>query len=86
MIKKISFIATLVLVQTCTLLAQQVFDSKRMVLTPFEYNEVKLQNSPLSRQFKEVENYYLAISNDDLLKGFRERAGLLFKSKSVKRL
>ncbi|HXH98852.1 MAG TPA: beta-L-arabinofuranosidase domain-containing protein [Sphingobacteriaceae bacterium] len=77
MIKKISFIATLILVQTCTLFAQQqVFDTKRMVLTPFEYNEVKLQNSPLSRQFKEVENYYLAISNDDLLKGFRERAGL----------
>ncbi|MGV3540175.1 MAG: beta-L-arabinofuranosidase domain-containing protein [Rufibacter sp.] len=61
----------------CTAKAQhQVFDQSKLVLEPFEYHEVKLQDSPLQRQFKEVEAYYLAISNDDLLKGFRERAGL----------
>lgn len=37
---------------------------------------MKLQDSPLKRQFEEVEADYLAIPNDDILKGFRERAGL----------
>lgn len=55
---------------------QQPFDSKRIVLAPFKQSEVKLQNGPLKSQFDEVEKYYLAISNDDLLKGFRERVGL----------
>jgi DUF1680 family protein len=55
---------------------QQVFDKNKLLLEPFEYNEVKLLESPLKKQFNEVESYYLAIPNDDLLKGFRERAGL----------
>lgn len=55
---------------------QQPFPTDKIVLSPFAYNEVKLQGGPLKSQFDEVEKYYLAISNDDLLKGFRERAGL----------
>lgn len=75
--KKISILLFLALANTSLVFAQQqVFDTSKLILTPFDYNEVKLQNSPLKRQFDEVEDYYLAISNDDLLKGFRERAGL----------
>ncbi len=55
---------------------QQVFDRDKLLLEPFEYNEVKLQAGPLKKQFDEVESYYLAIPNDDILKGFRVRAGL----------
>jgi hypothetical protein len=55
---------------------QQVFDRDNLFLEPFEYNEVKLQQSPLKKQFDEVEADYLAIPNDDILKGFRERANL----------
>ncbi|MGI8581752.1 MAG: beta-L-arabinofuranosidase domain-containing protein, partial [Chitinophagaceae bacterium] len=54
----------------------QVFDKTRLLLEPFEYNEVKLQQSPLKKQFEEVIADYLAIPNDDILKGFRQRAGL----------
>lgn len=56
--------------------AQQPFDKDRLIIQPFNYNEVKLNDGPLKIQLKEVENDYLSISNDDLLKGFRARAGL----------
>ncbi|WP_187774970.1 beta-L-arabinofuranosidase domain-containing protein [Pedobacter sp. BS3] len=55
---------------------QQVFDKNKLLLAPFEYNEVKLLDSPLKHQFDEVVAYYLAIPDNDLLKGFRQRAGL----------
>lgn len=54
----------------------QVFDKNKLLLQPFEYNEVKLQQSPLKKQFDEVIADYLALPNDDILKGFRLRAGL----------
>lgn len=50
--------------------------SERMVLHPLSYDEVKLQNSSLSRQIAEMKDYYLHIPNDDLLKGFRQRMHL----------
>lgn len=53
-----------------------IFSSERLVLKPFGYDEVKLQNSSLSRQIADAKNYYLHIPNDDLLKGFRERINL----------
>lgn len=75
--KSINLIAALLITGLSSAFAQQqVFDEHKIVLKPFNYNEVKLQDSPLKHQFDEVENYYLAIPNDDLLKGFRERAGL----------
>ncbi len=59
--KKFLVIAPIALIQISSLFAQQqVFDAKRMVLEAFEYSEVKLHDSPLLRQFNEVENYYLA--------------------------
>lgn len=54
----------------------QVFERDNLILSPFNYNEVKLQDGPLKRQFKEVEAFYLDIPNDELLKGFRLRSGL----------
>lgn len=74
---RVAVLLLLALANTYSLFAQhQVFDPNKLILSPFDYNEVKLQASPLKSQFGEVESYYLAISNDDLLKGFRERAGL----------
>jgi hypothetical protein len=66
----IAFLSNVVFAQ------HQVFDKTRLLLEPFEYNEVKLQQSPLKKQFEEVIADYLAIPNDDILKGFRQRAGL----------
>src|SRR5262249_31722785 len=47
----------------------------RRVLEPFDFRGVSLDSGPLRQQVDEVRVYYLAISDDDLLKGFRTRAG-----------
>ena len=46
------------------------------VIQPFNYRSVRLAPSRLRDQYQQTRDYYLAIPNDDLLKGFRERAGL----------
>lgn len=48
----------------------------RLHLEPFDYNGVRLLDGMLKAQFDRSREYYLAIPNDDILKGFRERAGL----------
>src|SRR6516164_4355378 len=48
----------------------------KRLLYPFDYQGVTLQQGPLQEQVNEVRRYYLAIADDDLLKGFRTRAGL----------
>ena len=48
----------------------------KMPLTAFDYSGVRLDDGPAKRQFDEVREFYLRIPNDDLLKGFRQRAGL----------
>jgi hypothetical protein len=48
----------------------------RQVLAPFNYRNVTLDGGSLRRQFDEVCDAFLRIPNDDLLKGFRQRAGL----------
>jgi DUF1680 family protein len=47
-----------------------------MVLEPFDYKGVTLDAGMLKRQFDETRDFYLRIPNDDLLKGYRQRAGL----------
>lgn len=47
----------------------------RQILEPFNYYGVTLDGGDLQRQFDDVRSYYLRIPNDDLLKGFRLRAG-----------
>ena len=46
-----------------------------MVLKPFDYKGVTLYDSRLKDQLDAVKREYLSIPNDDLLKGFRQRAG-----------
>jgi DUF1680 family protein len=47
----------------------------RRLLQPFDYRGVTLDGGSLRRQFDETRDYYLRIPDDDLLKGFRARAG-----------
>lgn len=53
----------------------QVSLPERRVLQAFDYQGVTLEEGPLRRQFDAVRDYYLHIPNDNLLKGFRRRAG-----------
>lgn len=46
------------------------------VLQPFNYKGVELRDSRMKMQFDEVRDFYLRIPNDDLLRGYRLRAGL----------
>jgi DUF1680 family protein len=47
----------------------------KRVVEPFDYRGVTLDAGPLKAQVNEVRLFYLAIPDDDLLKGFRARAG-----------
>ena len=47
----------------------------KRLLQPFDFNGVRLAPGPLKTQIDEAKRFYLAISDDDLLKGFRTRAG-----------
>lgn len=55
--------------------AQTPLPKGRVIIQPFNYHGVKLEDGSLKRQFDEVRNDYLRLPNDDLLKGFRERSG-----------
>ena len=46
------------------------------VLEAFNYSDVTLTSGPVAAQAQFSRNFYLAIPNDDLLNGFRQRAGL----------
>jgi DUF1680 family protein len=45
-------------------------------LEPFDYAGVRLRASRWQRQFQSGRDYYLGVSNDDILHGFRASAGL----------
>jgi hypothetical protein len=47
----------------------------RLSMEPFGYHGVSLDGGPLRQQVDAVREDYLRIPNDDLLKGFRQRAG-----------
>ena len=46
------------------------------VLEPFNYSGVCLLDSMFKQQYYEARDFYFNISDDDILKGFREQAGL----------
>jgi DUF1680 family protein len=46
------------------------------VIEPFDYTGVKLLDGPLRKQFDYAREFYRDIPDDNLLKGFRQRAGL----------
>ncbi|MHB8218133.1 MAG: beta-L-arabinofuranosidase domain-containing protein [Candidatus Sulfotelmatobacter sp.] len=48
----------------------------RSRLQPFNYEGVRLSTGMLDSQFRATRAYYFSIPNDDILKGFRQRAGL----------
>jgi DUF1680 family protein len=47
----------------------------KLALEPFEYDGVRLLDGPLLSQYGAMRRYYFAIPDDDILKGFRMRAG-----------
>ena len=46
------------------------------IIHPFNFEGVQLLPGRLNDQFQQVKAFYLALDEDDMLKGFRERAGL----------
>ncbi len=48
----------------------------KILLDPFEYRGVKLLNSRFLQQYQSARDYYFSVPDDDILKGFREAAGL----------
>lgn len=56
--------------------AKKPLPAGKRVIEPFDFRGVRLQPGPLRAQVDEVRAFYLAIPDDDLLKGFRARAGL----------
>jgi len=61
---------------TCLFLSSFGKTPNQQVLERFSYTDVRLTTGDLRRQLDEVTTQYLAIADEDLLKGFRERAGL----------
>jgi DUF1680 family protein len=45
-------------------------------LEPFNYDGVRLRDGMLKKQYDATRDYYFNLRDDDILKGFRERAGL----------
>ena len=50
--------------------------ASRVILEPFNYRGVRLRDSRWQQQYDTARAYYSAISEDDILKGFRQGAGL----------
>jgi uncharacterized protein len=48
----------------------------KQFLQPFDYDGVRLLDGRFRKQFENTRQLYLKLADDDLLKGFRERAGL----------
>ena len=45
-------------------------------LRSFDFHDVRLLPGPLATQYRQTRDFYYGISNDDILKGFREYAGM----------
>ncbi len=50
--------------------------ASRLVLQPFDYQGVSLGASRWQAQYASAREFYMGLSDDDVLKGFREAAGL----------
>jgi DUF1680 family protein len=51
-------------------------NSEREVLKPLPYSAVQLTGGPFAQQYSRIHAHYLSLSNDRLLKVYRQRAGL----------
>ena len=56
--------------------ADKPLPAGKRVIEPFDFRGIRLEPGPLRAQVDEVRTFYLSIPDDDLLKGFRARAGL----------
>lgn len=52
-------------------------------IQPFNYDGVQLLDGPLKAQFEQVRDFYMALRDNDILKGFREREGKLAPGKEI---
>lgn len=59
-----------------SLLPSNASVSTREALRQLDYNQVQLTGGPLGEQYNWVHAHYLSLSNDRLLKVYRQRAGL----------
>jgi uncharacterized protein len=50
--------------------------NSRSRIEPFDYEGVRLLDSPWQQQIQQNRAYYLSLTNDDILQGFRQAAGL----------
>src|SRR5690242_16748642 len=48
----------------------------KVFMEPFEYDGVRLLDGRMKSQYLAARDYFLAIPSDDMLRGFRMRAGL----------
>src|ERR1019366_7261027 len=56
--------------------AALALDENREPLRQFDYADVQLTGGPFAEQYNALHAHYLALSNDRLLKVYRQRAGL----------
>jgi DUF1680 family protein len=56
--------------------AQQSGSQPRIFMEPFNYEGVRLLDGRMKSQYTAARDYFFGINNDDMLKGFRMRAGL----------
>ncbi|MHC4540998.1 MAG: beta-L-arabinofuranosidase domain-containing protein, partial [Planctomycetota bacterium] len=52
-------------------------------IQPFNYESVQLLDGRLKDQFEQVRDYYMALRDNDILKGFRERTGKVAPGKEI---
>lgn len=57
--------------------------SSRIRLEPFNYRGVQLRKSRWQEQYQSARDFYLSVSDDDILKGFRSAAGLPAPGKTL---
>jgi uncharacterized protein len=55
----------------------------RVLVEPFDYQGVRLRESRWQQQYQTARHFYLGISDDDILKGFRAAAGLPAPGKTL---
>jgi uncharacterized protein len=59
-----------------SLAAQTPSNASHAILQPFDYRGVRLRKSRWLDQYQSGRDYYLSVSNDDILQGWRAAAGL----------
>jgi len=73
---RVTLIIAAMIMVPCVQSMNAEITTSHMKIDTFDYKGVTLNDGMLKQQFNEIKEYYMHISNDDLLKGFRERAGL----------